>query len=202
MVALALASPPAINKTKPCATLSKLRQGQNLTRYRLSQKTGLAVITLKKIETGEELPSPAARGKLCRFFKLTEQELFPELSRRDLSQVYEPRPYPLCIKLKEVRVEKGWTQFQLANLCAMVAVPGKEGSRLDASQLSKFEIGTRQPWRVAIVRLCVVLNLSVKELFPELIEAGTLNRWEDLEELIISTRRLNGRVLAAVMRNF
>ena len=199
---VAISAPPMPSKPKPCATLSKLRQEQSLTRYRLGLRTGLAVVTLKKIETGAEIPSPSVRDKLCKFFRLSEDQLFPELSKRDLNQVYEPRPYPLCTKLKEVRQERGWTQFQLANLCAMVAVPGKQGSRLDASQLSKFEIGTRQPWPVAIVRLCVVLNLSTEELFPELINSGALNRWEDLEELIISTRRLNGRVLAAVMKNF
>lgn len=187
-------------KLKTCATLKSVRERNRITRVVLAQETGLSTGDIKSFEDGVEVPWKDARSRLCDYFGLTERQLFPELSRRDLNAAYyEPAPNPPCLTLKDARRSKGWTQFQLASFCAVVAVPGKDVSGLDATQLSKFEIGARQPWPVAIVRLCVVLDQSIEQLFPELIERGG-KLPEDLVDLVEAARKLNGPVIAAMLR--
>jgi len=69
--------------------LRSLRQSQNLTQVQVSAGSGVPIMTLSFLERGYIEPSETIKRKLCKFYRVDADDLFPTMMVGD--EPYQPK---------------------------------------------------------------------------------------------------------------
>ena len=78
-------------------TIRKLRKEKHLTLLQLSQKSGVAIATLSRMETGTMIGRVESHIKLCEALGITLPELYKDFSKKTLEVAKDKVGYPVGI---------------------------------------------------------------------------------------------------------